>query len=407
MHGRRYASQVQEAEAKDKIVALFREWITGETLVVFAPTSSCTETIRLNFGEPSLSLPSAPSRRRVVLGDGRRGWGAPSLHVVGSSDILLSTPVVLHWNRGMNASTEVTDDRDICRILRGQRLLSVRLSDDGSSFRFDCGELFVDCRGTPAVDVFYDAAEGFDWMIYNARSDVCVTRAGNLLGASEGRVRAGPILASRVFETLNSISLGDGEPSGAVTTSPQAGQNKPVDWRGLAERLGAIEYKEKGSSESGGTSVARAAVSEMLGDKLIESAVRYYVSGGPGSETARSVLMLLRPRLACEVCMEIYRTGRRRQDKCYAIELLRDVATVDALPDIEEVLEHDDPSFTSWGADAVAKLFFDRGELEDEVASKWAQRLVQHSNPQVVETGREIALAVEGRAREEPPEGGR
>lgn len=94
-----------------------------------------------------------------------------------------------------------------------------------------------------------------------------------------------------------------------------------INWADLAGRLGTLRPPH----ESCGTDVARSALILLMGDAAWEEAVDHYVSSQPGSELARSVLRLLKPRVAVERCLSIYREGTLPERRS-AVELLRVIA---------------------------------------------------------------------------------
>jgi hypothetical protein len=141
----------------------------------------------------------------------------------------------------------------------------------------------------------------------------------------------------------------------------------PVDWQALAERLGTITWTDSGRSELGGTKVACQALTELLGNDIVLSAVEHYVEQLPGSETAMSVLQLLAPPEAMERCMEIYRSSSDPERVRWAIILLRWVADRRALEWYAEIMANKDELVRSCGTRVIDQLYM-RGEVEPEEA---------------------------------------
>jgi hypothetical protein len=121
-----------------------------------------------------------------------------------------------------------------------------------------------------------------------------------------------------------------------------------VDWRGLANTLGTITWTETGRSESGGTDVACDAIAQILGDALLRDAVDFYVSGEPGNQIARSILMLLKPLAAMERCREIFREPSDGQEAADAINLLKMVADRRVLSWIPEFMQSENVGVRVW-----------------------------------------------------------
>src|SRR5689334_5607743 len=96
-----------------------------------------------------------------------------------------------------------------------------------------------------------------------------------------------------------------------------------VDWTELARKLGAFDTP---GFEHSGSTMARAAVEELLGPEVLRSAVDHYVARKPGAELARHILWLLHPLAAMERCHQIYVESTEVEERRSAVELLRVVA---------------------------------------------------------------------------------
>jgi hypothetical protein len=160
-----------------------------------------------------------------------------------------------------------------------------------------------------------------------------------------------------------------------------------VDWEQLSRDLGALS--DDGHTESGGEETGARAIASILGRDTIESAVRYYVSGGAGFETVRSVLQLLRPREAMEECMRIHDESERREERVSAIELLRSIGDRSALQWLDLLLKDSDPAVQQWAARLVDQLVM-TGLMDQESAESWARRFEVHANADV----REVAVMI-------------
>ena len=129
-----------------------------------------------------------------------------------------------------------------------------------------------------------------------------------------------------------------------------------VDWRVLAEKLGTISWTENGRGESGGTGVACDAITEILGSELLRDAVDFYVSGQPGNQVARSVLLLLKPRVAMERCLEIFRSPIDEQEAADAINLLKMVADRHVFEWIPEFMDSGNVGVRVWTLGIIDQL---------------------------------------------------
>ena len=112
-----------------------------------------------------------------------------------------------------------------------------------------------------------------------------------------------------------------------------------MDWAQLARDLGVLDERISGSRvEHGGTQVARDAIIRMLGEELLVDAAHHAIHGVEGSETARSVLVLLRPRCAMEYAHRVLRESRDVGIKSCAGSVLANIADESALSWLEPLL---------------------------------------------------------------------
>lgn len=172
---------------------------------------------------------------------------------------------------------------------------------------------------------------------------------------------------------------------------------EPIDWEALARRLGTIVDQPNGRSESGGTDLAKAAVSTLLGEEEIRRAVAHYVGGRPGSELVRSVLWLLRPAAARDECYRIYRESSDPETRIAAIELLRVVADASALHWLDEFLDDPLEGVALWGIGMLDQLVM--ADLVDaEAAEPWLVRAEVHRSEPVRERADFIRALLERRS---------
>jgi hypothetical protein len=147
-----------------------------------------------------------------------------------------------------------------------------------------------------------------------------------------------------------------------------------IDWPATALKIG--------SGSCGGTEFAQNAISEIMGSEAITGAVEHYITYISGSELARSVLVLLRPKIAMDYCMKIYREDADPERRHASIELLRNVADRRAFGWVPELLSDPDPTIQSWGASMVDQLLF-AGFIESEDCGDLLETMKAHPNPAV------------------------
>lgn len=153
-----------------------------------------------------------------------------------------------------------------------------------------------------------------------------------------------------------------------------------VDWEALALRLGTLG---KGT-ESGGTNYACEALEILLGEDALRAAVDYYISGGRGSELARSVLWHIHPWSAMKHCYDVYKSGAAVESRRAAVELLRVVADGRALGWVDEFLDDADAQIQNWGAGVLDQLIFS-WLVDGEEVEGLILRMEGHANPGVRE----------------------
>lgn len=152
-------------------------------------------------------------------------------------------------------------------------------------------------------------------------------------------------------------------------------------WASIAKEIGCIDEHGQESSSS---DKAREAIELLLGKDFLKEAVRYYVSGGAGSELLRGVLWQLHPYSAMEECYRLFKTEEDVQIKRDAVELLRVVADRRAIKWVPEFLAHEDQGIQNWGIGVIDQLVFSELCDGDEVASI-IQAAKNHANEYVRE----------------------
>jgi len=162
------------------------------------------------------------------------------------------------------------------------------------------------------------------------------------------------------------------------------------DWARVARKVGALPPE----GELGGTKLARRALAEILGDVELVGAVYASLRLEPGSELARNVLSLVKPRRSMEECHALYERSSDLNERRLALALLADIGDRWALKHLGEYLEDPDPTIQAWGA----KVFFELAladELTDEELERWLSTCGNHRNPQVRETAAHLREAMD------------
>jgi hypothetical protein len=136
---------------------------------------------------------------------------------------------------------------------------------------------------------------------------------------------------------------------------------------------------------------------DVPGEEEMRAAVDSYVAHQPGSELARHVLWLLRPRSAVLRCYEISRQATNVEDRRSAVELLRVIADRQALPWAAEYLRDEDDLVQAWGIGVVDQLLWSE-LIEPEEAEELLCAAEQHPNGVVREKARFIRDFLHDRA---------
>lgn len=160
-------------------------------------------------------------------------------------------------------------------------------------------------------------------------------------------------------------------------------QRREIDWEVVGDALGVIQRTDGGWSGSGGNRVAQRALAHVLGAEVIESTALQAIDRGPGSEVARSVLGLLEPIAAMEVCWRVYLTSDDEDERHDAIVALQSFCTAHALPWLDEVFArgtHRGARY--WACMGVARIA-ERAELLAEDVDAWIARIAADPDPLV------------------------
>lgn len=177
-----------------------------------------------------------------------------------------------------------------------------------------------------------------------------------------------------------------------------------IDWRGIADTIGTINWTEHGRSEKGGTQVGIDALIQIIGDAALRDAVDFYVTMQPGFELARSVLLVLRPPAAMERCREIALVSGDEQEAADAANLLQVIADRRVAEWLPELIASKNDGVRAWTVGIIDQLLIMREEVElEEVLPLLCQALedpceaVESRARQVLEFAEEAALR-DGRA---------
>lgn len=161
-----------------------------------------------------------------------------------------------------------------------------------------------------------------------------------------------------------------------------------VDWAVLSLVAGARD--ELGDGERGGTDVACRALLHVLPVEFIESAVDQYTAFGPGAETARSVLMHLRPSIAMYRCYCVVMTCESVETRRNAAELLRSFGDASSLLGLTDMLADSDRDVRAWIAQIPLEMAR-RGELSEQDEARVLDVLRGQGDVSAVEIARRIS----------------
>jgi HEAT repeat protein len=168
----------------------------------------------------------------------------------------------------------------------------------------------------------------------------------------------------------------------------------PIDWTALAQEIGTLYFKDGGRVESGGTVAGRKAIAQILGADVLRSAVDHYVTYAPGSELSRSVLILLKPDIAAERCMEILRTAEETETQAAAVELLRNISDRRVLNWLPEIISHAEPRVRLWAVGIIDQLLIMQNEIEFEDAMPFITNLLNDKDHNVQKQAEELMAMI-------------
>ena len=168
-----------------------------------------------------------------------------------------------------------------------------------------------------------------------------------------------------------------------------------IDWEQLRREV-RLKHGRDVDDESFGTEESRLAICHLIGDEALRAAVDYCVDMRPGVEMARCALMILRPAVAVERCLEIYRTDPDRQRRLMAAGALSWVASFDDLPIVAELFQDSDPAVQTVGATVLDQLIF-TGHAHVHQAEPYLRLAEDHSNPELQTTAANIRDYLERR----------
>jgi hypothetical protein len=137
-----------------------------------------------------------------------------------------------------------------------------------------------------------------------------------------------------------------------------------VDWSELAQQMGLLSVEDGANTERGGTTIGREAAARILGKDVLVSAVDHHLTYQPGWELARSFLMVLKPYVAMERCLAIFRTSEDADIKASAICLLKDVADRRVLEWMPEIASSPIPTVRYWSLGIIDQLLIMQNEIE-------------------------------------------
>ncbi|EGF93643.1 hypothetical protein ABI_20840 [Asticcacaulis biprosthecium C19] len=136
--------------------------------------------------------------------------------------------------------------------------------------------------------------------------------------------------------------------------------------------------------------VAQRALAEILGETELKAAVDAYVAGDRGADTARSVLMLIRPSFTIDYCHEIYLSSQDEDEKSMAVNLLKAIGDARVLAWIPLYLSDANAAVRAWGIGILEELYY-RDEVESEAYEAVLRLALAHPENYI----REAAVALQ------------
>jgi hypothetical protein len=137
-----------------------------------------------------------------------------------------------------------------------------------------------------------------------------------------------------------------------------------ANWSVLAREMGTLIDSR---SEIGGSDLGTQVIEHLLGAEFFEQAVEHYISGEPGAELARSVLLRLRPWSGMKHCYEIFKTSKNSDKRTYAVELLPYVGDRRVLQWIPEFLADPDETIQNLSMRIIDQFLYRHLVCEEDV----------------------------------------
>lgn len=139
---------------------------------------------------------------------------------------------------------------------------------------------------------------------------------------------------------------------------------KDLDWDRIATDGGWILHEAGGITQLGGIGVGRGILLQLLDPTVIESAISAALGGALGSEAARSVLRVLRPRAAIDRCLEFLQDSTDLDLRIASADLLGVLAAQerDALEIAARLLEDPEGAVALGRLDLLERRAWARGE---------------------------------------------
>jgi hypothetical protein len=154
-----------------------------------------------------------------------------------------------------------------------------------------------------------------------------------------------------------------------------------VNWSALAREMDTLIDSK---SEIGGSDLGTQVIEHLLGAEFFEQAVEHYISGEPGAELARSVLLRLRPWSGMKHCYEIFKTSKNFDKRIRAVELLPYVGDKRILPWIPEFLANPDETIQNLSMRIIEQFLYRHLVCEEEV-QPILKKALSHDNAYIRE----------------------
>jgi len=167
-----------------------------------------------------------------------------------------------------------------------------------------------------------------------------------------------------------------------------------INWHKLASDMELITETKHGRSERSGTKVAMEAIVKVLDDQFIIDTVDYQISNQAGSELARSVLMLLRPKIAMQRCWQIFESTNNEQTASFALFLLRDICDESIFGKVSQLINNENALFRLHAIHIIDELCITQEVIEIDDAMKFIEMGLEDDDETVQQQTKQLSESI-------------